>query len=97
VNECTAKLALSLESVIVGTARLRSRVSPKVFHVWDFPTVSTVQQHWCSGAQGLWLPMYKSISIIMCLFYGIKIMVQHLGCRSYLSHTQMVYGARHLM
>ena len=43
MNEFTAKLALKLESVLVGTARLRSRVSPKVFHVCDFPTVSTVQ------------------------------------------------------
>jgi len=46
VNEFTAKLALKLESVLVGTARLRSRVSPKVFHVCDFPTVSIVQHRW---------------------------------------------------
>jgi hypothetical protein len=45
VNESTAKLALNLESVIVGTSRLRSRVSPKTSDVWDFPTVSTVQHH----------------------------------------------------
>ena len=77
VNECTAKLTLNLESVIVCTARLRSRVSPKVFHVCDFPTVSTVQHNWCSGAQGLWLPLYKSLFIIMFLFYGIKITVRH--------------------
>jgi hypothetical protein len=45
VKECTAKLTLNLESLIVATARLRSRVTPKVFHVWDFPTVNTVQHH----------------------------------------------------
>ena len=45
VNENTAKLALNLESVIVGTSRLRSRVSPKTSDVWDFPTVSRVQHH----------------------------------------------------
>jgi len=81
VNECTAKLELNLEKVIDGTTRLWSRVLPKVFHVRDFPTVSTVQHHGCSGAQEIWLPLYKSTSIIMCLFYCIKIMVQHLGCR----------------
>jgi len=35
-----------------------SRVSPKVFHECDFPTVRTVQHTYSSAAQWLRLPMY---------------------------------------
>jgi len=46
VNECTAQLANNAEFVRVGSAWLRSRVPLIMFHVWDFPAVSTVQQQW---------------------------------------------------
>ena len=43
MNECTVQMADTMELVWVGNAWLMSCVSPICFHVWDFPTVSTVQ------------------------------------------------------
>jgi len=44
VNECTSQMSDSTEIVRVCIGD-RSGVPLKVFHVWHFPTVSTVQQH----------------------------------------------------
>jgi len=59
--ESAAQLADSTEFVMDGSVWLRSRVPLKVFHVWDFPTVSAVQQHaCCSSAQWLCLLLHSN-------------------------------------
>jgi len=58
VNECTANLVCNMERVGVGTAWLMLRLSPKVFHVCDFPTGCTVHYTYSSNAQWHRLPMY---------------------------------------
>jgi hypothetical protein len=60
VNGCTAKLVLIMESFSVGTAWQMTRLSPKVFHVCDLLTVSTVQHTYSSAAQIFQLPIYTS-------------------------------------
>ena len=78
MNECTDKLALNVESIIVSTALMWSRIAPKLFHVWDFPTVIRVQHTCCSGAHGLRPILYTNIAIILFV-YGVKTMEQHHG------------------
>ena len=51
VNELTANLLFNMEGVSVGTLRLMSRVSHKLFQECHFPTVSRVQQNVSSVAQ----------------------------------------------
>jgi len=49
VNGCTDKLALNVESVIVGTVWLRARVSHIVFHVlWNVVVLLIIE---CTAAR----------------------------------------------
>ena len=54
-NEFTTQLADSTKFVKVGTVRLSSFRSPKEHNVWNFPTVSTMNQPCCSDAQGIFI------------------------------------------
>jgi len=77
VNECTPQLADSTEFVRVGCAWLRSGVPLKVFHVWDFPAVSTAQQHTCcSGAQWLCLLLHSNSANTKCFIYVVATTTQ---------------------
>jgi len=72
-----------------------SRVSPKVFHMFDFPTVSTLQHTCSSAAQTLGLPQYTNLALIMGSFYGTKTVEQRHGTWWELRNLQMMYGVRH--
>ena len=54
VRKCAQQLANSTDFVRVGSVFVRSHVPLKVFNVWHFSTVSTVQQApCCSSAHAL--------------------------------------------
>jgi len=49
---------------------VRSRVTLKVFNVWDFPAVSTVQQHaFCSSAHALCVLLHSNSANTNCFIY----------------------------
>ena len=88
-NEFTTQLADSTKFVKVGTVWLSSFRSPKEHNVWDFPTVSTMQQPCCSDAQGICIRTWFQDSFP---FMAPKFWGYHQECRRELRHTQMVYG-----
>jgi len=92
VNQCTDKLVFNMEGIIVGIAWLMSRVSPKVFHMFDFPTL---QHTYSSVALRLVLPQYTNLALIMCSFYGSKTVDQRHGSWWELRNLQMMCGVRH--
>ena len=86
--------ATDVTCVTVGTLRLMSRVSLKVFHMCDLTTVSTLVPQPHSDFCSLCI---KNLALMMCSFYGTRTVgQQQVGWRE-LRDLKMVYGVRHLL